>query len=62
MYVTDCLRFLIGGKAVRYVDLIDGLYAGRRVSNEESAEDIIKRMSAGLEALREGGESDGDTI
>ena len=47
MYVTDCLRILIGSN-VRYVDLIS---TDNNEESTESAESIIKRISEGLDRI-----------
>lgn len=58
MYITDCLKILVGGEIPRYNDLIKRSYNGDKET--ESAEQIISRLSEGLDKL--GGESGGDTI
>ena len=44
---------------MRYNDLVDGIY-NHEEKEQESAEDIITRISEGLNRL--GGESDADTL
>lgn len=59
MYITDCLRGLVGGESVpRYVDLVDLLKSGRKET--ETAEQIIERLSDRLDKI--GGEKNGGNV
>lgn len=60
MYVTDCLRASIGGgETPRYVDLV-GMLNNKEHKEVETAEQVIKRLSDGLNRL--GGEKHGDIV
>ena len=49
IYVTDCLKVLIGGENVpRYIDLIKN---NNDAEPKETAEQIIDRISRGLDRL-----------
>lgn len=60
IYITDCLRILIGGETPipRYVDLIQQSQEGEKET--ETAEQIKARLCARLDAL--GGEANGDAV
>lgn len=55
MYVTDVLR--AGRDIPRWIDLIEQSYGDE---NKETAEEIVSRLSEGLDKL--GGEEDGDAV
>ena len=55
MYVTDVLR--AGRDIPRWIDLIEQSYGDE---NKETAEEIVSRLSEGLDRL--GGEEDGDAV
>lgn len=55
VYVTDCLKILVGGEFMRYNDIVESLY-NHDNKEIESAEEIIERLSARLDELG-GGES-----
>lgn len=59
VYITDCLRALVGGNPKRYCDIVESLY--KQEKETESAEDIIERLSKKLDALG-GGERDADIV
>ena len=52
VYMTDCIKELVGGDFLRYIEFVENLYNTKEET--ESAESVIKRLSEGLDRL--GGE------